>query len=256
MSDRRRHRGPHPADQGLFAPEILPVLCQAVADLSWLFQRGYGQTAALKLVGDRFGLRERQRIAILRCACADDAAAQRSARRLDWGMLRGQTLAVDGFNCLITCEAVLSGGLVLRGRDGCLRDLASIHGSYRHVQETQTALRMLGEALAEFGPAHVHWFLDRPVSNSGRLRGLIEEMASLAGWPWQVELVDSPDKAIVRSGWIAASSDSWVLDRAPSWMCLPEIVVGRRGAGAWIVDLGAAERDEGFCRSPGKVSGS
>jgi hypothetical protein len=66
MPDERRHRGPHPADHELFAPPLLPALAQATAELSWLFQRGYGQTAALKLVGDQFGLRERQRLAVLR----------------------------------------------------------------------------------------------------------------------------------------------------------------------------------------------
>lgn len=138
MPDVRRHRGPHPADPELFASPVVPTLRQATAELSWLFQRGYGQTAALKLVGDHFGLRERQRVAVLRCACGDDALQVRAGRRRKTTQLRGQALLVDGFNCLITCEAALSGGLVLRGRDRCLRDLASIHGSYRHVQETPT----------------------------------------------------------------------------------------------------------------------
>jgi hypothetical protein len=213
-------------------------LRQATAELSWLFQRGYGQSAALKLVGDHFGLRERQRLAILRCACGDDALAARTGRRVDADRLRGMSVAVDGFNCLITCEAALSGALVLRGRDRCLRDLASIHGSYRHVQETESAVRMVGDVLAEWGAREVTWFLDRPVSNSGRLRALIGELATAAGWMWAVELVDNPDKAIVESGSVAASSDSWVMDRAAGWVCLPEAAIARAGVGAWTVDLG------------------
>ena len=57
-------------------------------------------------------------------------------------------VALDGFNCVITLEAALSGGLVLIGRDGCLRDLSSIHGTYRAVSETPRAVELLGE-LAE-----------------------------------------------------------------------------------------------------------
>jgi hypothetical protein len=238
MPDQRRHRGPHPSDHELFAPTELPRLRQATSELSWLFQRGYGQTAALKLVGDHFGLRERQRQALLRCACGDDALQARARRRVPVAQLGGQTVAVDGFNCLITCEAALSGGLVLRGRDGCLRDLASIHGSYQHVQETEVAVRMLGGVLTDLGLAHVRWFLDRPVSNSGRLRGLIEQIANAAGWRWTIELVDNPDKAIANGGAVAASSDSWVLDHAAGWVCLPELVIARAGVQAWIVDLG------------------
>jgi hypothetical protein len=35
-----------------------------------------------------------------------------------------------------------------------------------------------------------------------------------------------------------ASSDSWVLDHAAGWVGLPELVIARAGAQAWIVDLG------------------
>jgi hypothetical protein len=216
----------------------VPLLRQATEELSWLFQRGYSPVAALKLVGDHFGLRERQRLAVLRSSCGEGAAAERSRRRLTVAELQGLRVAVDGFNCLITSEAALSGGLLLRGRDKALRDLSSVHGSYRQVQETERALQLLGDAIAGAAPAEVRWFLDRPVSNSGRLRGLIEAMARTAGWPWQVELADNPDRAIAATGWVAASTDAWLLDRCPHWVCLPDAVVAQAGISPWIVDLG------------------
>jgi hypothetical protein len=237
MPDQRQHRGRHPADSRLFAAVEEPVLRQATADLSWLFERGYSQTAALKLVGDHLGLRERQRLAVLRSACGESAAAERRRRQLTVAELQGQRLAVDGFNCLITSEAILSGGLLLRGRDEALRDLSSVHGSYRQVQETERALRILGDVIAGAAPAAVRWFLDRPVSNSGRLRGLIDAMAASAGWPWQVELSDNPDREIAATGWVAATTDAWLLDRCPHWVCLPDAVIARAKDNPWIVDL-------------------
>jgi hypothetical protein len=74
MPDQRQHRGRHPADSRLFASAEVPVLRQATEELSWLFERGYSQSAALKLVGDHFGLRERQRLAVLRSSCSESAA--------------------------------------------------------------------------------------------------------------------------------------------------------------------------------------
>ncbi|MGH7202002.1 MAG: DUF434 domain-containing protein [Planctomycetaceae bacterium] len=59
MPDTRRHRGPHPDDGELFAPAVWPILCAAVAHLSWLLTEGYAAPSALKLVGDRFALTER-----------------------------------------------------------------------------------------------------------------------------------------------------------------------------------------------------
>jgi hypothetical protein len=238
MTDDRQHRGRHPSDSRLFAGTEVPILRQATDELSWLFERKYSQTAALKLVGDHFGLRERQRLAVLRSACGARTAAERARRRLTVAELQGLRLAVDGFNCLITIEAALSGGLLLRGRDEALRDLSSVHGSYRQVQETERALQLLGSAIVGAGPTEVRWFLDRPVSNSGRLRGIIEAMAQAAGWPWQVELADNPDHAIAATGWVAASTDAWLLDNCPHWVCLPDTVVAQAGVSPWILDLG------------------
>jgi hypothetical protein len=51
-----RHRGPNPNDDRLFAPQWIPILCQAVEELSWLLTRGYPSTSTLKLVGDRYAL--------------------------------------------------------------------------------------------------------------------------------------------------------------------------------------------------------
>lgn len=238
MPDARRHRGPHPADATLFAADTAHVLRAAVADMSWLLERGYTATAVLKLVGDHFSLRERQRLAVLRSACAETAAVARRRRRLDVAGLAGRRLAVDGFNCLITTEAALAGGLLLRGRDGALRDLASVHGSYRDVEETDAALLRLGEAIARGNPADVRWYLDRPISNSGRLRGELLDLARSKGWAWQVELVDNPDRAMAASGWVVATTDAWLLDNVPAWICLPDAVIQPGIDDGWLLDLG------------------
>ena len=89
--------------------------------------------------------------------------------------MAGSTLAIDGFNCVIAVEAALSGGVLLRCRDRATRDLASVHGSYRRVDVTAAALERLVAQIAMHRPKHVVWWLDRPVSNSGRLGAMIEQ---------------------------------------------------------------------------------
>ena len=59
---------------------------------------------------------------------------------------RRQTLPVLS-NVLITLESALGGGVLLRCRDGCLRDMASLHGTYRIVDETDPALDALIDGL-------------------------------------------------------------------------------------------------------------
>ena len=235
--DTRRHRGPHPADAELFGADELPKLRRAVAELCWLLSRGYKMTSSLKLVGDRHGLRERQRLAVSRSACSDEDRRRRSEHCIAVEQLKDQQLIVDGFNLIITIEAALSGGPLLVGIDDCIRDLSSVHGSYRSVEETDRAITMIGNALGRLGPVSVHWLLDQPVSNSGRLASKITDLALRANWPWTVEVVFNPDAAIIASPAVAITSDSLILDRVERWADLKTHLLECEVPDAWIVDL-------------------
>ncbi len=237
MPDQRRHRGPHPDDVRLFGPAALPSLQTAAAELSWLLSRGYPQQSSLKLVGDRHGLEARQRLAVARSTCSDEAVARRRRRQADAQSLAGECVHIDGYNVLTTIEAALAGGVLLLARDGTLRDMASMHGSYHKVDETVPALRLIGQTLARFRAAEALWLLDRPVSNSGRLKTIIEELAAQQCWRWSVELVHNPDLELAQSEAIIATADSGILDLCGAWYNLARAVVEEHAAGAWIADL-------------------
>jgi hypothetical protein len=212
-----------------------------VADLSWLLGRGYAEPSSLKLVGDRYRLADRQRKAVMRSSCDDDRLADRLRRRLGPEAMRGRPLRVDGFNVLTTVEAALGGAVVLRGRDGSLRDIAGVHGSYRRVEETRPAIARVGEVLAGLGVGPCHWLLDRPVSNSGRLRAILLEFAEQDGLDWAVDLPFDPDAELIAPPddprAVVASADALVLDRCGPWFPLAGVVVDRAVPGARLVDL-------------------
>ncbi|MBN2021360.1 MAG: DUF434 domain-containing protein [Pirellulales bacterium] len=239
MPDRRTHRGPHTLDRRLFGADAIARLRAATGELSWLLARGYPPDASLKLVGDRHRLVARQRTAVARSACGDRQAADRQSRRMGSDAIRGQVLRLDGYNVLTTVEAALAGGVVLAARDGCLRDMASMHGSYRKVAETLPALERIGQKLSEAGPAECLWYLDRPVSNSGRLRAIVEDLAAARGWPWRVELVADPDAILSRPGPPVATADSVILDRCGPWVNLVREILAEEPANVWLVDLAA-----------------
>src|SRR5688572_28853364 len=158
MPDKRKHRGPHPQDRELFAAECWPRLRGAVTDLCWLLSRGYSSTAALTLVGDRYQLTARQRVAVARSSCSNEELASRQSRQAPVEEATGQALWLDGYNVLTTIEAALAGGVILAARDGCYRDLASMHGSYRKVAETLPALRLVADYLHTHGVQHCVWY--------------------------------------------------------------------------------------------------
>ena len=237
MPDTRTHRGPHPADDKLFAVAAISKLRAAVEDFSLLLTKGYAEKSALKLVGDKFGLTQRQRLAVMRCACSDEQLRLRSEHKIEIEAVAGVPIAVDGYNVLITIEAAMSGGVIFKGRDGCFKDLASIHGTYRKVTETIPALELIGGFLNEVCVGKTLWLLDSPVSNSGRLKTLIGELARDNEWDWDIELVISPDARLIKTDAVVASSDSVVLDGCKKWVNLAAEIVKQRLPGARIIDL-------------------
>jgi len=148
-------------------------------------------------------------------------------------------VVLDGYNVLTTVEAALAGGVILPGRDGCWRDMASMHGSYRKVAETRPALELVGRTIAEAGVSECLWYLDRPVSNSGRLKKIIEEVAADNGWAWRVELVPNPDRLLSQTEHVVATADSAILDACGLWFNLARETLDRFVPTANVLDWGA-----------------
>jgi hypothetical protein len=224
----------------MFAPEFWPRLQRATAELSWLLSRGYATPSAVKLVGDRHDLNQRQRVAVMRCACSDAARSDRQSRQLPVEAIAGKPLLIDGYNVLTSIEAALGGGVILLARDGCFRDMASMHGTYRKVDETMPAIQLLGELLATLRPSLCHWYFDSPVGNSGRLRGTMLEIAQNEQWNWKVDLASNPDGILSEATEAVATADSVVLDRCQRWFNLARFAIEQEIPSASIVPMSDA----------------
>ena len=217
MTPTTRQRGKHPNDDNLFSSLWLDALRQAADDHSYLLTRGYGTNSALELVGNRYKLNKRQRQALLRISASEQEIVTREAKVCVVQDLQGAQVAIDGFNLLILLENAYSGAYVFHCRDHCYRDISSVHGSYKHIRQTAEAILLTGRVLQDLGVASVHWYLDQPVSNSGRLKAFLEESAAENNWNWEVELCYNPDKVLAESNSIVITSDGWVLDQAQRW---------------------------------------
>lgn len=242
MSSESRHRGAHPMDKELFSSSTQPTLRQAVADLSWLLSQGYARPSALKLVGDRYALMERQRLAVGRAACGNDDLKKRHQHQWLAPQLQGQHVCIDGFNLLVSLEAYLGGGVLLLCRDGCIRDMSSVHGSYHAVAETDRAIFAVAEHLERLQIHSAHWLLDRPVSNSGRLAQRLRDLAEEHHWAWTVETVFSPDAVLRQTQQaVVITSDAIILNHAQAWYNLVgEIVLSASPHSCWLMDLAEA----------------
>jgi hypothetical protein len=108
------------------------------------------------------------------------------------------------------------------------------------VAETRPALELLGRLLQTLAIRDCLWYLDRPVSNSGRLKVLIEQVATANSWPWRVELVPNPDAVLPQApaGVVVVTADSAVLDRCGPWFNLAGAAMAELLSNAEVLNLG------------------
>lgn len=243
-------RGAHPEDPSLFAPSKRPTLRAAVRDLSWLRTQGYGDNAAQTLVGDHYRLTRRQRNAVGRSACGDAEAAHRRVRRRRLPALAGEWLEIDGFNVLITLEGALGGAYSFIGRDGAYRDVNPVQGTYRPVDDTDRAIRLIRTAALRHGLRGLVWRLDDHVSNVGRLKQRLDAHR-LDGLACRIRVQDQVDRALVEAARPVATSDSGVLDEVQRWCALEPAAVAGLSAEPTVCDLRPPEGPGGRVVRPG-----
>ena len=220
--NQSRTRGLRDGDDRLFAPQAIAKLKIAQEELRFLLDRGYPAKSAGAYVGSHHQLSARQQLALSRCTASSRQLANREAKNLNRDNLAGQMVHIDGFNQIIGLEVALSGGMLLIGQDGCVRDLAELRGSYRLINQTGTAIGLIRDALRELNVAKAVFVLDEPVSNSGRLKTLIAD----ARWniPIDIRIVKSPDSELKRLHYVI-TGDSAILDECQSWFNLTAFIL-------------------------------
>lgn len=237
LPDKRTHRGAHPEDKQQFSQSAWLLLQLATRDLSWLLSNGYAEKSSLKLVGDRYALTKRQRMAVMRSGCSEQARQKRRNNQIPAEYLQGKVLLLDGYNILTTIETALSGGVILWGRDNTFRDLAGVHGTYRKVEETGPALDLIADFINQQNARSCLWYLDSPVSNSGRFKTMIRQLAKEKNWNWQVELVFNPDRILSQTKEIIVSSDSQILNHCQRWYNLAKELILAMVSNANVINL-------------------
>lgn len=219
------NRGKRSGDDRLFGGTCPRLLSMALDDAVYLLSRGYGERSVIQMVGNRYKLSQRQRLALQGAMASRDQVERRKMKECRESDLAGQPVAIDGFNLIILLESALSGAFVFQGRDGCCRDLSGVHGSYRQVRKTAEAIEMTGHVLNRLNVRGTSWLLDRPVSNSGRLKSDLQTVSERFSFSWEVELAYNPDKILAERDAVIVTSDSWVLDRAARWFNLGRYLI-------------------------------
>jgi hypothetical protein len=144
---------------------------------------------------------------------------------------------IDGFNTIITLEAAISEETtLLRCMDGAIRDLCGVHGNYCVIESTARAIRWIISGLRQAGARRAVFYLDAPVSNSGKLAGMIRELTAREAFPAEVYPTPNSDTALFDRPNVV-SSDAVVMDRCRSWLSLAENIIAEQLPERRFVDL-------------------
>lgn len=236
MAHKTSKRGYEPGDRRFFSPESMNLLKKVQSELQWLLDHDYPMDSSLNFVGNRYRLSQRQRIAIKRSSAKSEKYGIRQEKMLTVSNLKEGKIHIDGFNLIIPLEVGLSGSLLISGRDKVIRDLAGLRGTYRIIDKTEKALDLIGNTFIAYQVPHAVFYLDAPVSNSGRLKQLILEKAR--GWNITTEVILLPnvDKVIGDKERIV-TGDSVLLDSCISWFNLSREIIENYIPEAWIVEF-------------------
>ncbi len=237
MSTKNVKRGFDPDDVKIFSKESIAELKIAQEEIQWLLDRGYKIKQIMEFTGNHHLLPARARTALQRTTSSMADYEKRKSTMLPFEYANDGCLNIDGFNIIITLEVALSGSPVLLGKDGVFRDLAGLRGTYRIIDKTDAALNLIGKTLQELSVPMVKFYLDSPVSNSGRLKTKILENSEQWGMPVEVELIPNVDTVLAVKERVV-TGDSIILDECKSWFNLSRKIIEDKIQDAWVVDLG------------------
>lgn len=227
-------RGYVKEDEKQFRGVQLEHLKEAARDTGYLLDRGYAIKGATTFIGNHYMFSERQRLALARSVSSKADVKKRKDKQIIQ-KTEGMSVHIDGFNTIITLEVALSGSPLLRCCDGTIRDLAGLRGTYRVIDKTQQAVRLILNRLRELAVAEVTFYLDAPVSNSGRLKTLILQLASEYEFHVSVEVIHDVDRVLEQLPGVI-TGDAIILNKCKSWINLvPDIISTLPDS--WLVSL-------------------
>lgn len=231
-----------------FSAEKLELLRKAAVEICFLLDRGYDIKSAATFVGNHYMLSNRQRLALARSLSPKADLEVREKTALAPDDLEGSVVHIDGFNTIITLEVAFSGSLLIKGQDKTVRDLAGLRGSYQIIDKTGRAIRSIYGALEQKRVRKAEFYLDSPVSNSGRLASMIMELSADYHIEAETFVIPDVDRVLSQKDHVI-TTDAIILNHCGSWINLNSWIleeelqteVGERSP-YWMIAVGSPGR--------------
>lgn len=231
-----------------FAVLDLGKVVNAAKDYRYLLDRGYNSASALRVVEERYLLSRLERDLLFRGVHSrwhDELVrsnAEEGARRLKE---EGARVVIDFFNALITISEAVEGGVLSVGSDGFLRDHAKVLGrSRKSIDSLLSSCHLLSVLPVHVG---IHLVGDKNYPHSAIVLYRCTERLRERGFgDVEAVLTSTVDSTLLdmgkEKGYVVASSDAAVLERAKAVADIPMTVLkeafgGAERTRALVIDL-------------------
>jgi len=186
---------------------------QACHDYSYLINRHFPERGILKLIGDRYRLTGDQRTVLYRGISSQEKSAIR--RSMLVSSVKGQTLAIDGYNVIFTLLNYRLGRIMFICTDEILRDAGSLHGRLRDEVTFLACVDLMLDYLSGIHLYQVDVYLDSPVSHSEKHACLIREGMQMRNINGACTVIKSADWALKQyNHGILVTSDTAIIEKA------------------------------------------
>lgn len=229
-------RGSDLNDIRWFSEKEIIRLRKAHDEIKWLLDRDYKLESIINFVGSRYQFSTRQRDSLKRATCSSENEILRKSKELSTSEISHNTLNIDGFNLIINLEVAFSGGPLIIGDDGLIRDLAGLRGTYKLIDKTDIALDYIFKFSKFIYVENINFYLDSPVSNSGNLKIKILEYAEKYDLDTNVDLVNNADVILEKLNNVV-TSDATILDKCSSYFNLSKKIIDEYIKDAMIISL-------------------
>lgn len=186
---------------------------KAAEDFKYLLNRAYNKTTALNLVVNHYKLNKEERNILMRYVFSDREITLHKSKRISLKKIRGREVVVDGYNTLITVEAILAGKKLIRGMDGFLRDTSATYSKYSFTEYTKKASEAIIQKIREYQPKSVTFIFDSQMSRSGELAAYIRSKLKDSGLRGDAKTSSNADREIIKTNAVTITTDSIIISK-------------------------------------------
>lgn len=104
--------------------------------------------------------------------------------------------------------------------------MAGLRGTYRLIEQTPEAVRLIADTLEQLKIKKAVFYLDAPVSNSGRLKSLIANEWENRDIDLDIQVINDVDRTLQEQEYVI-TADAIILDKCRSWFNLMALCMER-----------------------------